>query len=349
MTDVTVVISTYNRPRALLSALHGVRWQTRAPAKVLVIGDCCAPETGEALAKFEGLPLAYINLETRFGEQAGPNSVGAALADTRYIAFLNHDDLWLPDHLETSLATLEQNDADFVTSGAATARVDPEREDRGMFMEATPTNRRLSHAFAAAFNLFEPVSTWVMTTEASRRLKRWRPAATIYRAPIVDWVLRAWRAGLRHQDTNAVTVLKFGVDNSRRREGEFIYNAPAIELGQWIDAIETDGKTSFLARVDAEIAEAHARGLSRNFSDHTGTTRLKDELRRVLTPLNAARFRWTGNDVVDAACQRVGVERGWHLRGALRHRTGEVLPAPPDFDAALRFAAAQLAALDARA
>ncbi len=347
MTDVTVVVSTYNRPRALVSALEGVRWQTHKPKTVLVIGDCCTPETGEALKSVTGLPLRYINLNTRFGEQAGPNSVGVALAATRLIAFLNHDDLWLPDHLARAVAALDQNRADFVTARAAFAYADPDDEDRYLFSEVLPTGRRLSQSFTAPFYLFEPMSAWLMTTAAARKLRRWRPAATLYRAPLTEWVMRAWRAGLNHVDTDTVTVLKHNIYGREERKAKRLYDSSTEALDAWITAITAQGADGFRDLIAADLAEAARRGLGRNFRDPIGRPALVRESRRALTPFNAALYRWTGHDAMQAACQRAGFDRGWQLREALQRRTGEALPTPPDLAAVSAWAAAQLAQLEA--
>ena len=100
--DVTVIVATYNRAAVLKEALRCLMAQTHQSWRALIIGDHCTDETAEVVAAFNDPRLSFHNLPERFGEQAGPNSIGLALARTEYVAFLNQDDLWFPDHLESS-------------------------------------------------------------------------------------------------------------------------------------------------------------------------------------------------------------------------------------------------------
>ena len=112
-TKVTIVIATYNRPDVLRIAIQSIILQTFSEWKILVIGDNCEEETEKAVNSFQDSRIRYINLPDRIGTQSGPNSVGIALAKTKYIAFMNHDDIWLQDHLEYGITTLEETKSDF--------------------------------------------------------------------------------------------------------------------------------------------------------------------------------------------------------------------------------------------
>ena len=113
------MIATYRRVEALRSTVRSVLLQTHGDWTALVIGDCCGEETADALRGFKDPRVRYYNLPERFGEQSGPNSAGLGLAAGEYVAFLNHDDLLLQDHLAHMLERLEA--ADFCVGRFANA------------------------------------------------------------------------------------------------------------------------------------------------------------------------------------------------------------------------------------
>ena len=105
---VTIIIATYNRPDVLEFAVRSVQLQTIKKWELLVIGDNCNDKTQSVMNQFLTDPrISYINIPRRTGCQALPNSAGMQVSKTRYLAFLNHDDIWLPDHLEIALGHLE--------------------------------------------------------------------------------------------------------------------------------------------------------------------------------------------------------------------------------------------------
>src|SRR5271166_2413327 len=77
--------------------------QTFTDWELLVMGDGCTDDSAEVVARFTDPRIRFVNLPERVGDQSGPNNEGARIARGRYIAYLNHDDLWFPDHIERML------------------------------------------------------------------------------------------------------------------------------------------------------------------------------------------------------------------------------------------------------
>src|SRR4051812_4085758 len=111
---VSIVMATYNRPSVLAFAIRSVLAQDFADWELIVVGDRCADETTALVASFADRRIRYVNLAIKYGEQSGPNNVGIARARVRYVAFLNQDDIWFPDHLRSAVEWMQAAGADGV-------------------------------------------------------------------------------------------------------------------------------------------------------------------------------------------------------------------------------------------
>lgn len=103
---VTVIIPTFNRSEVLRYAIASVMRQTFADFELLVIGDACTDDSEQIVAEFSDARVHWINLPTNVGHQSGPNNEGLRQARAEVIAYLGHDDLWLPHHLATLVPAL---------------------------------------------------------------------------------------------------------------------------------------------------------------------------------------------------------------------------------------------------
>jgi glycosyltransferase involved in cell wall biosynthesis len=109
MPRVTVVTATYNWSSVLPYSIGSVLRQSFQDWEHLVIGDGCTDDSGEVVARVaNGDPrVRWINLPQNNGEQSAPNNEGIKQARGEYIAYLGHDDLWLPHHLELLVAAMD--------------------------------------------------------------------------------------------------------------------------------------------------------------------------------------------------------------------------------------------------
>lgn len=108
--DVTVVIPVHDREAALHTALRSVLAQTLVPVSIVVVDD--GSNDGSA-AVAEQYPVTLVRHERPRGSGAARNS-GIAVAETTWIAFLDSDDSWLPEHLATVASELGEHT--FVTT-----------------------------------------------------------------------------------------------------------------------------------------------------------------------------------------------------------------------------------------
>lgn len=114
--DVTVVIAAYRAAATLDATLASVVAQTAPPAAVIVVDDCSPDDTADVASRWaDRLPLTVMRFDTNRGPAAARDAAVRA-ARTELVAFLDADDSWLPDHLETMVATFDAAGGGLVTA-----------------------------------------------------------------------------------------------------------------------------------------------------------------------------------------------------------------------------------------
>jgi glycosyltransferase involved in cell wall biosynthesis len=102
---VAVIITTYKRPELLVRAIRSVLDQTVTDFTLLVVDD------GGGLPDLHDFTLDprffACSLSANTGFQAIARNAGIQLTRSKYVAFLDDDNTWEPEHLEVALAALE--------------------------------------------------------------------------------------------------------------------------------------------------------------------------------------------------------------------------------------------------
>jgi glycosyltransferase involved in cell wall biosynthesis len=111
---VSVVIPTFNRGYILADALRSALEQSYSNIEILVIDDGSTDNTREIVEQFDGQRIRYIRHDKNRGCSAAYNT-GIAAATGQLIAFLDSDDIWKTNYLETLVAFLARHpEADLV-------------------------------------------------------------------------------------------------------------------------------------------------------------------------------------------------------------------------------------------
>lgn len=113
---VTIITATYNRCDALFYTIQSVLDSHFNDWEHIIVGDGCTDATQEMIASIGDPRITFANLEENSGDEATPHNEGFRRAQGRYIAYLHHDDLWLPNHLNTVLESITSTDSDFVST-----------------------------------------------------------------------------------------------------------------------------------------------------------------------------------------------------------------------------------------
>jgi glycosyltransferase involved in cell wall biosynthesis len=109
---VSVIIPAHNRREMVGRTLSSVARQTAVPAEVIVVDDASRDGTAEAA---ERLGARVIRHDRNSGTAAARNS-GLARAARPWVALLDSDDEWLPNHLQT---LWDLRDGHVLVAGAA--------------------------------------------------------------------------------------------------------------------------------------------------------------------------------------------------------------------------------------
>ena len=103
---VSVIIPTFNRLAFVTEAIESVRKQTYTDYELIVVDDGSTDETPQTLLR-QYPDLTLIRQPHRGVSPARNRGIEGARGT--YLAFLDSDDLWLPQKLEKEMAFLEAN------------------------------------------------------------------------------------------------------------------------------------------------------------------------------------------------------------------------------------------------
>jgi glycosyltransferase involved in cell wall biosynthesis len=116
---VSICIPAYKAERYLEETLASVRAQTFTEWELIIVEDGSHDGTEHMIRRFREQgpqPVRYFRHDHNQGLSATRNT-GFAQAEANLLALLDADDVWRPTHLETCLATLTAESADFVFGG----------------------------------------------------------------------------------------------------------------------------------------------------------------------------------------------------------------------------------------
>ncbi len=111
---VSIITPTYNCGRFIAETIESVLAQTYQHFEMIIVDDCSTDNTKEVVAP-------YVEKDSRIHYHCLEENSGAAVARTTamklatgsYMAFLDSDDLWMPDKLEKQLQFMDDNDYAF--------------------------------------------------------------------------------------------------------------------------------------------------------------------------------------------------------------------------------------------
>ena len=218
---ISVVIPTYNWSNVLRCAIASALAQTYPRFEIVVVGDGCTDDSAQVVAAFGDDRVRWHNLQENSGSQSIPNNMGIELSRGELVAYLGHDDVWMPEHLAFLAQALLEQGADLAYS--VTEEVGPPgsgyRWLRGLVT---------GHPWI-------PPSSILHRRELVEEIGPWRDYRELQVPPDSEFVDRA-RARGRLVQVPALTVFKF---NSAYRRNSYI-ERPSHEQERYLRRIRSE-------------------------------------------------------------------------------------------------------------
>ncbi|HEX6915556.1 MAG TPA: glycosyltransferase family 2 protein [Chitinophagaceae bacterium] len=109
---VSVITALYNSGQYINEAIDSVLEQTYPNWEMLIVDDGSTDESAEIVAARAAADsrIRFFQLPKNHGMPFAARNLATANAAGKYIAFLDSDDMWMPEKLEKQVAFMERND-----------------------------------------------------------------------------------------------------------------------------------------------------------------------------------------------------------------------------------------------
>ena len=105
---VSVIIPTYNRSALLRKTIQSVLNQTFQDYEIIVVNNSSTDNTVEMIESLKDSRISVLGIENG-GVIAKSRNLGLRSAQGKYIAFLDDDDMWVPEKLEKQVDYLDKH------------------------------------------------------------------------------------------------------------------------------------------------------------------------------------------------------------------------------------------------
>ena len=109
---VSIVMPNYNAENFIEASVKSVLNQTYGNWELLFVDDCSSDNSLNIVKSFADDRIKIYSTPKNLGAAAARN-LAIENAAGKYIAFLDSDDLWMPDKLQKQISFMEKNDIPF--------------------------------------------------------------------------------------------------------------------------------------------------------------------------------------------------------------------------------------------
>lgn len=124
---ISVLMCTYNREHLLKRAIDSILNQTYQDIECIIVDDGSTDNTKQLVESYTDKRIRYIQME-RNSYYCYAANYGLSCCEGEYVAFMNSDDVWMPEKLEKQLEFMEDNPK-YGACFSAAALIDDRGED----------------------------------------------------------------------------------------------------------------------------------------------------------------------------------------------------------------------------
>lgn len=105
---VSIIMPSFNTGKYIMETIESVRAQSYKNWELIIVDDCSEDDTDEIVGKFlSDKRIHYLKNEMNRGAAFSRN-IALKMAKGKWIAFLDSDDLWMPEKLEKQISFMEE-------------------------------------------------------------------------------------------------------------------------------------------------------------------------------------------------------------------------------------------------
>ena len=115
---VSIITPCYNAAPFISQAIESVLAQSFGDWEMIIVDDCSSDDSLSIIQKYARIDsrIRYLRTDKPSGSPTLPRNMGIKEAKGRYIAFLDSDDIWLPNKLSDQLKVFEKSEVAIVFS-----------------------------------------------------------------------------------------------------------------------------------------------------------------------------------------------------------------------------------------
>lgn len=108
---VSIITPSYKAEKYIVKTIDSVTSQTYQNWEMIIIDDCSPDNANDKIEEYckKDIRIKLIELESNVGP-ANARNEGIKQAKGKYIAFLDSDDIWLPQKLEKQISFMEEEE-----------------------------------------------------------------------------------------------------------------------------------------------------------------------------------------------------------------------------------------------